>query len=281
MKKPVIMILDSGVGGLSVAGQIRKLRPDARLVYVADNGGFPYGDKSPGALSERVSCVLESAVAKYSPDLIVIACNTASTALLAELRRKFLLPFVGVVPAIKPACQISQSKHIGVLATQNTVAGSYIQDLIKNFASGCTLFLYGSPLLATIAEQKLRGVQPDLSILHSDLLQLQAKDHTGKMDTVVLACTHFPLLVNELKSALPAIQNWIDSGEAIARRVDYCLTEAGLINASIAEAATPGQQQQNNAFLTTCSASAPYSPQHIERFLGPHSTTLLKIGGLN
>src|SRR5215216_669907 len=117
---PTILVFDSGIGGLTVHREVAAARPDARLVYVADDAFFPYGSHPEGVLIARVLALMEELIAAHRPDLIVIACNTASTLVLPQLRARFTVPFVGTVPAIKPACAASKSRLVSVLGTAGT-----------------------------------------------------------------------------------------------------------------------------------------------------------------
>ena len=157
MRSPAILVFDSGVGGLTVFREIARARPDARLIYVADDALFPYGKVPEDALVARVTALMGELIAAHSPDLVVIACNTASVQALPALRERFSVPFVGTVPAIKPACAASQSKHVSVLGTEATVAREYTHALIRNFGQGCDLTLVGSARLAALAEAALSG----------------------------------------------------------------------------------------------------------------------------
>jgi len=215
-----ILVFDSGVGGLSILQEIRQQYPHCCFFYASDNAAFPYGTKTEDELLERVDIVLHRLQQTTQADIIVVACNTASTVALPRIRERFSQPVIGVVPAIKPAAVISQSKVIGVLATPGTVKREYTQQLITQFASDCEVISIGSSELVHLAEQKLRGetiTQQQLEPIVQRLI------HSPAIDTVVLACTHFPLLKEELKAVLPHIRYWVDSGEAIARRVGYWL----------------------------------------------------------
>src|SRR5215208_617033 len=158
--RPIILVFDSGVGGLTVFSELAKARPDARYVYAADDAGFPYGRLSEAALVARVLVVMERLIAQHAPDLLVIACNTASTLVLEPLRKRFDIPFVGTVPAIKPAAEQSRSKRVTVLATPGTVARDYTRGLIETYAAGCRVTLVGSQRLAGLAEAQLAGSPP-------------------------------------------------------------------------------------------------------------------------
>ena len=157
MTTPRILLFDSGMGGLTVARAVAKQIPDAHLIYSADNAGFPYGAWKEKPLVERIRRVVGALIDRAKPDLVVVACNTASTIAIADLRAHFTLPFVGTVPAIKPAAAQTKSGIIGVLATPGTVNREYTHSLIHTYAYHCKVFLHGAPRLAEIAEQKLRG----------------------------------------------------------------------------------------------------------------------------
>ena len=210
-----ILFFDSGVGGLSVVGSTRAALPDAPFVYAADSAGFPYGTKTEAEIAARVPALLGRLVERYRPRLVVIACNTASTIALAAVRSALDLPIVGTVPAIKPAAAISKTRVIGVLGTDATVRQPYVDRLTAEFASDCTVVRHGSAALVELAEAKLRGER----IAPEDVVAAVAPlASVGQLDTVVLACTHFPLLRGELAASLPGV-TLVDSGEGIARRV--------------------------------------------------------------
>lgn len=223
MKQYTVLVIDSGIGGLSVAKHIAELCPKADLVYLADRAQFPYGSKTPTEVVRRMFELVSVATARFDPDLVVIGCNTASTIALSELRNHFKLPFVGVVPAIKPACKISRNKKIGVLATSGTVATQYLKGLIAEFALDCEVISYGSTRLAQIAEQKFQGLPVNSQAVAGELYPLFNQTSGKPIDTIVLACTHFPLLLNELSHLSPTPVEWVDSGSAIARRVAFLL----------------------------------------------------------
>ncbi|WP_082191448.1 glutamate racemase [Cellvibrio sp. pealriver] len=220
---PRILVFDSGVGGLSVAREILQRLPSVSLVYASDNGFFPYGTKGEAELIARVDVVMSRLLQEYPVDILVIACNTASTLTLPHLRSRLSLPIVGVVPAIKPAAKLSKTGVIGLLATPATVARPYTYELIREYAPQCDVISLGTSELVQIAEQKLRGETIDDQSIAHITAQLMQHEQAAQMDVLVLACTHFPLLKAELAASLPAAIQLIDSGEAIARRVEYLL----------------------------------------------------------
>jgi glutamate racemase len=214
-----ILVFDSGVGGLTVFREVAAARPDARYIYVADDAGFPYGNQPEGALIARIIAVIGAAIAQHAPDLVVVACNTASTLALAELRAHFSVPFVGTVPAIKPACAQSVSKRIAVLGTLATVRLEYTRALIREFASGCEVALVGSSHLATYAEAELAGMPIADDAIEAEIAPCFVDADGRRTDTVVLACTHYPLLTARFRSVAPWPVDWLDPAPAIARRV--------------------------------------------------------------
>jgi len=220
-----VLVFDSGVGGLSVVAEIRKRRPDLFLSYVADDEFRPYGDKSEAALQARLPGLLKTLCLMLEPVAVVIACNTASTTALQPIRDALPIPVIGVVPAIKPAAETSRMRTIGVLGTPGTIRRRYVNDLISDFASDCEVVLQGSTRLVEQAERKLSGKSVDLDIIRDEIAPLFQGKRGMDVDAVVLACTHFPLLKAELKQAVRQTVSWVDSGEAIARRLNVVLSE--------------------------------------------------------
>jgi glutamate racemase len=219
MRCPAILVFDSGVGGLTVFREIARARPDARLTYVADDALFPYGKVPEGALVARVTALMSDLVAAHAPDLVVIACNTASVQVLPALRERFSVPFVGTVPAIKPACAASQSKRVSVLGTEATVAREYTHALIRNFGKGCDLTLVGSARLAALAEAALSGHPVSDEDIRAEIAPCFVQDEVERTDTIVLACTHYPLLLERFRANARWPVTWLDPAPAIARRV--------------------------------------------------------------
>lgn len=216
---PRILVFDSGVGGLSIVQEIQRKLPFAPLVYASDNAFFPYGTKGEAELIARVDAVLHKITETYPVDIIVVACNTASTLALPHIRSHFAQPIVGVVPAIKPAAALSQSQVIGLLATPATVARPYTHNLIREHAAKAEVISVGSSELVQLAEHKLRGGLVAAEQLNSILQPFFSHPRAAEMDVLVLACTHFPLLRDELAAQFSPGVQLIDSGEAIARRV--------------------------------------------------------------
>ena len=216
---PSILVFDSGLGGLTVFREVVKARPDAYFVYVADDAFFPYGRQDEAKLVVRVLDVMAGLIAAHRPDLVVIACNTASTIVLPALREKFAGPFVGTVPAIKPACASSASKLVTVFGTEATIKREYTRALIRDYAQGCAVTLVGSPRLAELAEAELKGELVSDDDVAAELVPCFVAIDGKRTDTIVLACTHYPLLLKRFEKVAPWPVNFIDPAPAIARRV--------------------------------------------------------------
>ncbi|OOS00953.1 glutamate racemase [Canicola haemoglobinophilus] len=218
--QPTILFFDSGVGGFSVYKETKQLLPDCHYLYCFDNAFFPYSEKEEQDIIDRTLKICQQINQDYPLDLIVIACNTASTVVLPSLRQHFSIPVVGTVPAIKPAAERSETKHIGLLATKGTVKRAYVNNLIETYAHHCNVEKIGSTKLVEIAEQKLRGGAVDLNALKQELNPWQ---EMKSLDSVVLGCTHFPLIKEEIEWCLPQVKFFVDSGKAIAKRVQSLL----------------------------------------------------------
>jgi glutamate racemase len=224
-----ILVFDSGLGGLTVLREIVRVRPDAHYIYVADDAFFPYGHHGEDQIIARVVPLIGELIAAHAPDLVVIACNTASTLVMSHLRGAYEVPFVGTVPAIKPACASSKTKRVSVLGTKGTVKREYTRALIRDFAQGCEVTLVGSADLAALAEAALSGSDVGDREIFAEFAPCFVGDGAAdpaRTDTVVLACTHYPLLVNRLVALAPWPVDWIDPASAIARRVSDLLRPA-------------------------------------------------------
>ena len=227
-----VLVFDSGMGGLTVAREIQALAPGLQIDYAADSGFFPYGEKSDDALRSRLPEVAKALCQAANPDVFVIACNTASTLALDEVRTVLDIPVVGTVPAIKPAAKLTRSGTIGLLATPGTVRRAYTAQLIEDFASQVRVILHGSVELVHMAEQIASGEAVALEAFRAAQAPLFEADGGDDIDTVVLACTHFPLIRGELAATVPHPVTFIDSGEAIARQTLRVLPETQRGNAS-------------------------------------------------
>jgi glutamate racemase len=227
-RTPTILVFDSGLGGLTVLREIVRARHDAHYLYVADDAFFPYGHHSEQEIVDRVVPLIGELMTAHHPDLVVIACNTASTLVMPHLRERYSVPFVGTVPAIKPACAASKTRRISVLGTKGTVQREYTFGLIRDFAGGCEVTLVGSAELAALAETALSG-----GVVSDDAILAELKpcfvggdeDALRRTDMIVLACTHYPLLLDRLNRLAPWPVDWIDPAPAIARRVTSLLPD--------------------------------------------------------
>lgn len=229
---PTILVFDSGLGGLTVFREIVKLRPGARYVYVADDAYFPYGQHTEDEIVARVVPLVGDLIAEHTPDLAVIACNTASTLVMTHLREAYTVPFVGTVPAIKPACASSKTKRVSVLGTKGTVKREYTKKLIADFAHGCDVTLVGAENLASLAEAALRGERVSDDAIAAEIAPCFLNGD-ARTDTVVLACTHYPLLIDQMLALAPWGVDWIDPAPAIARRVSDLLGSANGIGEAL------------------------------------------------
>lgn len=237
--RPTVLVFDSGVGGLSVYDEVRHLLPDLHYLYAFDNEGFPYGEKSEDFIVERVVAVVTAITQRFPIALVIIACNSASTISLPALRERFEFPVVGVVPAIKPAARLTRNGVVGLLATRGTVKRPYTHELVAQFARDCKIEMLGSAELVELAEAKLHGEDVELADVRRAVQPwLRMKEPP---DTVVLGCTHFPLLRDELQLVLPEGTRLVDSGAAIARRTVWLLEH---------EAPQAVSSGQNLAFCT-------------------------------
>jgi glutamate racemase len=216
-----ILLFDSGVGGLTVLAEVRKALPDAPLIYAADNAGLPYGTKTEAQIAARVAGLLGRMTERYRPRLVTIACNTASTIALGMVREVLEVPIVGTVPAIKPAAALTQSGTIGLLGTQATIRQGYVDRLEAEFAVGKRLLRHGAPELVAAAEAKLRGETPDPAVFARAAAGLRGQPGGAEIDTVVLACTHFPLVEAELAEAFGPGVRFVHGAQGIARRVAH------------------------------------------------------------
>lgn len=214
-----ILLFDSGVGGLSVLAELRKLLPQAPVIYASDQAGLPYGNKTEVQIATRVAGLLGRMSERYRPRLVCIACNTASTIALGMVREVLEVPIVGTVPAIKPAAAMTRSGVIGLLGTAATVRQVYVDNLEREFAGDKILLRHAAPDLVDVAEAKLRGAPVDLGAIASAVAGLRNQLHGDSLDAVVLACTHFPLLREELAQEFGQGVALVDGAEGIARRI--------------------------------------------------------------
>jgi glutamate racemase len=241
-----ILLFDSGVGGLSVLGELRKLLPAAPVIYAADNAGLPYGEKTEPQIAARVAGLLGRMTERFRPRLVCIACNTASTIALASVREVLEIPIVGTVPAIKPAAALTRSGVIGLLGTEATIRQGYVDQLEHEFARGKHLLRHGAPELVRAAEAKMRGEHVEPAVYRNAAEGLWQQPHGERIDTVVLACTHFPLIQPELREVFGREVRFVHGAEGIARRIVH-LTQGQAF----------ARQAPDMALLTGASADLP------------------------
>lgn len=214
-----VLVFDSGLGGLTVLSELRKALPGAAYAYAADDAAFPYGALDDARLVDRVVAVMERLLARVAPDIVVIACNTASTLALPSLRARFATPFVGTVPAVKPAVAASRSGLVSVLATPGTARREHTRSMVEAFANGAHVTIVGAPDLAAHAEAELRGAPVSDATLAAAIAPCFGERDGCRTDVVALACTHFPLLVDRFESLAPWPVAWVDPAPAVAKRV--------------------------------------------------------------
>jgi glutamate racemase len=212
-----LLVFDSGIGGLGVVREIRVLQPGAGIIYLADNAGYPYGEKPDALLLPHTVGLIGRAIKIFRPDALVIACNTASTIALAALRVAYNVPFIGCVPPVKPAAAASLSRHIGLLATPATIRRPYLQNLIETYAVGCTVHSLGTPVLADLAEAKLFGREVALGTLADAIAPLFAQVGAETIDAIALGCTHYTFLLPELRDLHPRVA-FFDPALPVARQ---------------------------------------------------------------
>jgi glutamate racemase len=245
-----LLFLDSGIGGLTIADEARQALPYHQQIYVADYAGYPYGTKSESEIVAHLPILLGKLAERYNPFIITIACNTASTIALDAVRQMVDIPIVGTVPAIKPAAQMTRTNIIGVLGTRATIRQPYVANLASQFAPNAHIIHHDGSDLVPFAEAKLRGQKPDIEDLRRVLSPMMQSPHFSDMDVLVLSCTHFPLLHEELAALLPKGCQLIDGAKGIARRITTLLERSG------ARIKADNEKNVQHQFLTTGKLSA-------------------------
>lgn len=217
-RTPTVLVFDSGLGGLTVFSELRTALSGANFIYAADDAVFPYGRLPEDVVIARVAEIMERLIPLHQPDLVVIACNTASTLVLPALRSRFSIPFVGTVPAIKPAVALTRTGRVAILATPGTVKRDYTHQLIQSFANGIEVELVGATGLAALCEAHLKGSKVDDAAVLQEIAPCFVDTDGRRTDVVVLACTHYPLLLETMQRLAPWPVTWLDPAPAIARR---------------------------------------------------------------
>ncbi|MFA6219174.1 MAG: glutamate racemase [Erythrobacter sp.] len=258
-----ILLFDSGVGGLTVLAELRRALPDAPVIYAADMAGLPYGAKSEAEVAARVAGLLGRMTERWQPRLVCIACNTASTIALGMVRDVLEVPIVGTVPAIKPAAALTRTGTFGLLGTEATVRQAYVDNLEREFAQGKRLLRHGAGGLVPLAEARLRGEAVSLEAVRRELEGLLAQDGAEAIDTLVLACTHFPLLEDELRAALGHDVRFVDGAAGIARRIAFLTRGQSFARSGPDRAVTTGDLAD---FTRLAGAFAGYGIERLEKF---------------
>jgi glutamate racemase len=248
--------------------EARLLLHDHPFVYVGDDAGFPYGDWKESALTDRVVSIFETLIDRYQPVIAIVACNTASTLIMPALRSRFDLPFVGIVPAIKPAAERTATGHITVLATPGTVARRYTQDLVRKFADHCEVNLVGATRLARLAEDHMQLKAIDISILQSEIAPCFVDVNHKRTDIITLGCTHYPFLVNEMRKLAPWPVDWLDPAQAVAQQAKRVLDE-------VMNGQTPATDTSAATDIAVMTSGSP--PQAIVRLLNSMGMTLHQL----
>ncbi len=217
--------MDSGVGGLSVLREIRRQLPAESLLYVADSGHLPYGDKTPAFVRQRVNRISESLV-EMGAKALVVACNTATAAAVESLRERFAVPVIGMEPAVKPAVLSSKRGIVGILATEGMVQSNRMRDLVQRFARDVELVIQPCPGLVEQVERHALHTPETSRLLQGYLTEILER----QADTLVLGCTHYPFLQPLIEHLVGPSVTVIDTGSAIARHLQHRLDECALLN---------------------------------------------------
>ena len=213
-----LLVFDSGVGGVGIARELRQEMPGAGITYLMDNAGFPYGGRTDADVLARVLEVVAAGIAGVRPDVVVIACNTASTLALAALRARHAVPFVGCVPPVKAAAAVSRTRTIGMLGTPATVRGPYLRALAEQHAPDCRVLIHGAARLASLAEARFAGEPVAAEAVCAEVAPLLAQAGSAELDAVALGCTHYAWLLAELRDCVPAHVAWLDPAGPVARQ---------------------------------------------------------------
>lgn len=225
MKGNPIGMFDSGIGGITIYEEIHKLLPNENIIYLADSKNAPYGQKSKEEIIE-FSIKNTELLLEKGCKLIIVACNTASTNAVKELRAKYKIPFIRIQPAIKPAALQSKTKVVGILATESTLSSNLYNETSQKFAQGVMVIEQkGNGIVSLIESGKMFSEEMD-ELIKKYISQMLNKN----IDNLVLGCTHYPLLRSKIEAIVGNKVNIIDSGEAIARQTKNILEQENLIN---------------------------------------------------
>jgi len=228
-----IGILDSGVGGLTVLREIRAILPHEPMAYLADSANLPYGSKTDIWIQQRVLHLADQMVNRYDIKTLVVACNTATAAAAGALRGHLSIPVIGMEPAVKPASEATKNGTVGILATEGTIRSARLAGLLKAFADGLHVITRPCPGLVEMIENS----EPGSAELRENVEQfLQPLLHQGA-DTIVLGCTHYPLLRELIRDIVGPDIHLIDTGAAVARQTLRQLTRQGLLGPPVDQTA--------------------------------------------
>ena len=229
-----IGIFDSGIGGLTVLRHIRSLLPHESLSYVADRGFIPYGNKTDAFIYSRAHSITDFLI-KNSAKAVVVACNTATAAAIHQLRQQFDLPIIGMEPGVKPAIQVSRNGNVGVLATAGTLGSVKFKDLIERHANGADVFIKPCHGWVEHIEAGDLNESETMNMIEATLGPLLEK----RVDTLVLGCTHYPFLTQQIQKLAGEEIDIVDTGYAVATQLKRRLEENDLLCAS----GTPGNER--------------------------------------
>lgn len=218
-----IGMFDSGVGGISIMKEVRRLLPNEDITYYSDSAYCPYGVKPVEAIEQR-ACAISELLLSLGSKALVVACNTASLVALDTLRQRYEVPIVGIEPAVKPATLATKNRRVGVLATSVSLAGDRFAQLVARFASDVQVFTQPAPGLVELVEAgKVEGLEVE-GLLQSYLGPLLGQG----VDTIVLGCTHYPFLRPTIERLVGSGVLIIDTGEPVARQTARLLERRGL-----------------------------------------------------
>ena len=220
-KQQPIGLFDSGVGGLSIWKDLISLLPNEDTIYLADSRNAPYGQKTKEEII-ALSCKNTELLIEMGCKMIVVACNTATTNAIKELRERYTIPFIGIEPAIKPAVLKSTTKVIGILATQGTLSSELFANRVAQYKDTMIIEQVGLNLVNLIEKGDIDSAE--MTKLLQEYLQPMIDRN---IDYLVLGCTHYPFLIPQLKKILPETVTIIDSGAAVARQTQKLLVESG------------------------------------------------------
>ncbi len=225
MDEAPIVFLDSGMGGLPYLEATREFLPEKPFIYIADTAHFPYGTRSEDDIRAILAGLVERVIGRFDPAVVVVACNTGSVVALSDLRERFDVPFVGVVPAVKPAAREAGAGGIVILSTVRTADGEYLAGLIEEFAAGTPVSIVAAGALVDFVEHRFEPDRADEA--RAAVREAVSGIDTSASDAVVLGCTHFTHLAGEIQRELGAAVRVIDSRAGVARRVAELAAGAG------------------------------------------------------